>query len=873
MKIFTRLLIFLLPLCLSAVLYAQKKGALTPQELEKYKQQVTSLVKYTESTMNFLGDPKSIMKEREIVINQSYLKMFLNDKIQIEDDLDENREVPLYKDVQAYLKDIGFFYKRVKFEFVIADITHLVNDQEQHYFKVTFNRSLNGMTVTGDSVSSRKVRYMEVNLNINSSDLKIASIYTTKLDEKEETRVWWNNMSYPWKKILGSNVFIADSVELSSVSFFTDSIAVIAGNDGSALSPVDTVLIFSSGSPDNPMLNPEILVATDTIYRQSELIYTKLKGILKEQKINISENHEIRDLSPLSELTELREINCSNSMVTDLFPIRNLNHLEILNCSETPVDDIQAMHYTTTLKDLNCGFTLINDLSPINGLVNLENLNCEGIKITNLDFVTQMKNLKMFDCSKTRIYDLGPLSELLTIENLDISGTSVVSLEIVKGLTNLTYLNCENTAISSIEFLIAHPKLEILRISNTSVGSLDAMKDMENLKRIYCDNTGIPKTEAIQFMRDHPECLVIFESEDLFNGWKNLEEPWKEIVRKNGEISEPPTQEELHQVLTIDKLDISGNKEITTLNPVKRLFNLKILNVASTNITDFSPITEAIELEELDVSGNTLSSIDFLSTNSRLRTLNIENTAVESLSPVEKITGLKFIYADNTGINDVKAFQFRKNNNGCIVVYKTKELEAWWKSLPVSWKNLFSGNFKIDSPPTKEQLHQILFLDSLSIGDNNQIDDLSPISILNGLKRLNITGSSVSSLQPIALLTDLEIIQCNQSPVIDLTSLSGLSNLINLDIGNTPVEKLDPIASLLNLVSLNASGTQIKSVDPVEGLMKLEEIKLNNTSIKSLKALLELPKLKLVECYNTKISSKTVDKFKEAKPGCKVVYY
>jgi len=78
---------------------------------------------------------------------------------------------------------------------------------------------------------------------------------------------------------------------------------------------------------------------------------------------------------------------------------------------------------------------------------------------------------------------------------------------------------------------------------------------------------------------------------------------------------------------------------------------------------------------------------------------------------------------------------------------------------------------------------------------------------------------------------------------------------------------------MVNLRSLNCSGTQLKSIDPVESLMKLEEIKLNNTLIKSLKPLLELPKLKSLECYNTKITSKTVDKFKEAKPAVKVVYY
>jgi Leucine-rich repeat (LRR) protein len=873
LKKFTQRLFILLFLFSAIGVHAQKKGSLTAQELEKYKQQVTSLVKYVEGTLNFLGDPSSVVKEKEIIINESYLKMFLNDKVQVEDDLDENREVPLYKDVQAYLKDIGFFYRRVKFEFVIADITHFVNEQDKHYFKVTFNRSLSGTTVTGDSVSSRKVRYMEVNLDVNANALKIASIYTTKLDEKEETRVWWNNLSLTWKAIFGNNVFISDSIELSDVVFFADSLVVVSQKTDEKTVLSDSTVNYQIVLPDDKKIDSVDLAFADTFYFDEEPIYTKLKGILKQLKIDVSNNHEINNLSPLTELTELREINCSNTLVTDLFPIRNLNHLELLNCSETPVDDISPLYYSNTLKELNCGYTLISDLSPISGLVNLENLRCDGIKITNLDFVIQMKNLKSLDCSNTRIYDLNPLTELKALEDLDISGTSVINLSTLKELTNLTYLNCEKTSVSSLEPLIDLPKLEVLRISNTSVTTLETLNEADSLKRIYCDNTEIPKSEAIQFMRDNPECLVIFESEDLFLGWKELENPWKEIVRKNAQISEQPTQEELHQVLTVDKLDISGNKEITTLNPIKRLFNLTVLNVSSTNLKDFTPISEVMELEDLNISNNTLSAIDFLSKSDRLHVLNIENTQVASLSPLEKLTNLKTIYADNTGINDSKAFQFKVKNRNCLVVYKTGELEGWWKSLPVAWKNLFSSQFKIDSPPTKEQLHHILFLDSLVINDNSQINDLSPLTIMKGLKNLTLAGTQVSSLQPLSQLTELEVFQCNQNPVSDLTPLSGLTKLLSLDIENTPVSDLESIAVLLDLRSLNASGTQLKSIDPVESLIKLEEIKLNNTLIKSLKPLLELPRLKSLECYNTKITSKTVDKFKEAKPGCKVVYY
>ncbi len=374
-------------------------------------------------------------------------------------------------------------------------------------------------------------------------------------------------------------------------------------------------------------------------------------------------------------------------------------------------------------------------------------------------------------------------------------------------------------------------------------------------------------------MRENPECLVIFESEDLLAGWNGLEEPWKDIVRKNAELSEPPTKEELHKVITIDKLDISGNKEITTLNPIKRLFNLKLLDVSSTSLKDFTPIAEVLELENLNVSNNAVGSIDFLTKSIRLQSLNIENTTVNSLKPAEGLSNLRLIYADKTGITDDEAFNFRKKNPGCIVIYKTGELESWWNNLSASWKSFFSGEFKIDSPPAKEQLHRLLFLDSINIKNNNPIENLDPLVMIRGLKKLYLSGTTINNLLPLAQLKDLEVLQCNQSPVSDLNPLSGLAKLVNLDLENTPVEDLKPLAVLAELRTLNASGTQIKSVDPVESLMKLEEIKLNNTLIKSLKPLLELPNLKSLECYNTKITAKTIDKFKEAKPGCKVVYY
>ena len=204
------------------------EGSFSPDEIESYKKQVSSLVEYLQETMNFLGDPASLPIEKNTVVNESYLKIFLNDKVQVEDDLDEGREVSLYKNAQAYLKDVEFFFKNVDFKFIISDINLFVSDDNQHFFRVTFNRILSGVTVANDTVNSKKVRFMEVNLDISHNDLKIASIYTTKLNEKEEIKAWWEALSPEWRSYFGQNININDSVSLADVVFIGDSLLVIA---------------------------------------------------------------------------------------------------------------------------------------------------------------------------------------------------------------------------------------------------------------------------------------------------------------------------------------------------------------------------------------------------------------------------------------------------------------------------------------------------------------------------------------------------------------------------------------------------------------------------------------------------------------------
>ncbi|MCB0805947.1 MAG: hypothetical protein KDC05_09130, partial [Bacteroidales bacterium] len=203
---------------------------LTSDEINAYKEKVKGLVNYVESTLNFIGDPETVPREKEIAISESYLKVFKDDKVQIEDDLDDNRDVPLHKDVQAYLKDIRFFFRQAEFTFNIEKVDHFVNNQNNHFFKVTYNRQLKAITVSGDTIDSRKTRYMEVNLDPNKNDLKIASIYTTKLNEKEEIITWWNGLNSTWRNIFGKGRMVWDTLELSRIESLKDSLVYLTPN-------------------------------------------------------------------------------------------------------------------------------------------------------------------------------------------------------------------------------------------------------------------------------------------------------------------------------------------------------------------------------------------------------------------------------------------------------------------------------------------------------------------------------------------------------------------------------------------------------------------------------------------------------------------
>lgn len=859
---------------------AQSDNTLTLEQVNQYSNQSKQLVNYLEGTLNFLGNPNELPSEKDVIINNSYLKFFASDKVQIEDDLDENREIPLNKDVQAYLKDIDFFYKNITFSFNVENIEQIVADSGIIVFKLTLNRHLTGVTVDNDTVDNNQLRYIEINLDPLQRDLKIASIYTTKVREKEEMRYWWNNMSSDWKTFFGKSILVYDTLPFGNIIWFSDSSIVTM--KWSEIITSDTINLFDDTTTDPPLFAADSLLIVcdtiivskpDTINVSTSTIYRILNTFRKIKKLDISNNLILKDITPVSELTELVNINISNTLIEDLIPIRNLNKLETFNCSGTPVLSLEPLRYITILKEFDCSKTSIENINVLSNLRELSDLDLSNTKLLQLDALSELKVLAHLKLSGTKVSDLSPLNKLKLLSDLNLSNTQLQNLNSIDSLTSIQNLNIDSTNIVSLEPLSNYKKLSILQANNIAVSDLSPLTGNSSLKVIYCDNSSVSMNEANSFMDANPNCLVIYNSQELINWWEGLSENWKKVFTSNYNISVPVTKEKLHQLINQTSLVVTKNQNINSLEPIRMLHRLENLHLQNTNIVDLSPLAGLNNLENLNLNNTNIVSLVPLSSLQNLIQVSFENTEIDDLMPLSNSHGIEKIYCDESKITLEKALEFKKLHNSCLIVYQSQKLKLWWNNLSTDWQQVLSSQLSLPISPSNEELQQLVDLKELVISNNKAVDNLNPLHIFVRLRNLTINNTSITDLSPIKSLDRLKKLNLLGNPISELGSISEFTMLKELIIENTSVEDLEPISNLTSLVILNIAGTRVKSLKYIAYLTNLEKLYINNTRVKNLKPLATLSKLELLQCYNTLIKSSKIDDFRALNQKAEVIYY
>lgn len=852
----------------------QSAVKLSPKEVSAYKTQCRQMMAYLQGTLNFLGDPANPPAEKEIIINNSYRKIFQNDKVQIEGDLDAHRVVPIHKDVQAYLKDVVFFFKRVTFTFHITRIQPMLTQKGRVYFKVTLNRNLKGVTVEGDTVNNNKLRYVEINLDREKNSLKIASIYTNKPNDDREIQYWWNHLSQAWKDYFGKSIRVYDSIPLNKIISFGNNNLVVETKKviSDSLSSDSTA---ANQDEDSLLLRKDsVIFVSDTLaITNTELMIQLIRHLRSSREIDISDNLDIENLSPLSEMDNLRSLDCAHTLIDDLTPLRSLSRLQTLDITGCPVESLAPLRYISALREIDAAFTSVSKVKVLANMRNLEILNLAQTHVDSLPDLKNQQHLRTLELNGTPLQNIDSLASLSGLTNLNIAKCPVKDFVPLAKLTALQSLNLDSTLITDLHPLKALGSLTILQINGTRVADLMPLAKLPALRYIYCDNSGIDNKAAAAFNKVNPQCQVIYNSQELERWWKMLPEVWKNIFMTHVGLHQPVTKEQLHKLLLLKKLNLKNNPAVKSLKPLTMLIQLRELNISGTSVSDLKPLATVRTLRRLDISHTPVRSLAPLQKLKNIQTINIEHSAIRNLLPLAGNSNLELILADSTQVKQINVFALEKHLPQCLVIFQTPQLKLWWNNLEKPWQEALSQQTELDSKPTAIQLQQLVNLKEISINNHLDIEDAEALIVFVHLKSLKLGNTSITDITPITELKRLKVLSVTNSPLWDISPLANMKQLESLNLENTSVEDLYPVQGLHQLQKLNISGTKIKNLKPLAGLTNLRELVINNTRVNSLKYVMPLSRLTLLRCDHTLLREKKVENFKKKHPDTKVIFY
>jgi Leucine-rich repeat (LRR) protein len=790
-------------------------GGYNKQEIKDLSQKVEDQVQFLEYFFNTLGSKDTPARDKDVIIRESYKKIFRDGKVQVEDDLLLDRKVITNKDVTAYLKDIEFFFKDAAFKFKVREVKPFLRDNGELSFLVSMDRTITAIGLNKEKISNTQQRFIEVNVDNKTNELKIASVYTTKLSRDKELEEWWTNLSFTWENYFRKKVGLSE----------TDSVTL------------------------------------EHLYKISSI-----------DSINLAGNKFVLDLNPIGALRDLKYIDISNTNITELNPISNVTFLTSLNIAGTPTRDIQFIKYSDRLTHLDISGTQIRNISELENLKQLHTLKMVQTPVESFEVLNSFSSLRALHARESGFNNLENVNELTGLVVLDISKNYLINFELLSNLQNLEEINLQETNILDISPLADLEKLKVVNINQTGVQDLKPISGKPALQRVYADRTQIIEASADDFVRKNRMVLLIHNVENLQTWWDDLTLPWKEVLTETNPALKRtnPTIEDLSKAIGVDSLNLSGSG-VVSLGPVLKFKKLNYLNFDNTKVQDLAPLAEVRTLSSISGINTEVRSLQPLTNHHEILYLDFRDSPVTSIDPLKTLSALEFLNVDGSRIDPDEIPEFLASVPTANVIYRSAQLEEWWSMLDDTWKGIFQGQFGKMPVMDMKALHSMTAKSYVEI-DNKSISNLQPLTVFVNLRKLSINDVPLMDISAVNELVLLEELRISQAPVSNLNHLSNLQKLTYLNLSNTGIEDLRPLGVLVALERLNLSSTSIKVLKGLETLRELQELDVASTNIRSLKPVMGLD-LQRLSCFNTSLNKRAVDSFKKVNPQCEVRFY
>lgn len=292
-------------------------------------------------------------------------------------------------------------------------------------------------------------------------------------------------------------------------------------------------------------------------------------------------NRQIKDLSGIENLTNLKQLNLRESEINDISALKNLVNLQSIDLGHNEISDISALKNLTNLKKLNLGNNKVRDISALSKLTNLQELNLGYVPYH--DFETPDP-----EANYNEISDISALKNLTNLQTLNLGYTKINDLNDLKGLSNLQMLDLSGNQISDISSIVNVLKeltsLNDLNLSTNKISNINGLKGLSNLQTLDLSSNQISDTAS--------------SLKELIN--------LNDLNLSNNQISDIG---EFNKLTNLKTLDLYYNK-ISDVSALKGLSNLQMIDLSHNEISDVSVFKNLINLRELILLNNPISDAD-----------------------------------------------------------------------------------------------------------------------------------------------------------------------------------------------------------------------------------------------------------------------
>lgn len=243
-------------------------------------------------------------------------------------------------------------------------------------------------------------------------------------------------------------------------------------------------------------------------------------------------NNKIKDISPISQMTNLVYLDLTDNEITKI-DLSSNTKLEYLKLDKNDISDLNLTKNNSELRYLYVHGNLIKDIRPftcLNKLIELDIGNNRGFNVD--DIYIKYNNAPAINSAikqrKNSIKYIGKpfetdcLRHLVNLEYLDVASehyTNIYDSKIsdttfLKDLINLKDLNLSGNNIEDISSIKYLTKLNFLSLEYNSIKVLDSLKFCEQLSSLLVTENKITDISVLRFL--HNLCYLIIDGNEIY---------------------------------------------------------------------------------------------------------------------------------------------------------------------------------------------------------------------------------------------------------------------------------------------------------------------------------------------------------------------